>query len=89
MPNMVFVVIGLCILATIVLLSILATMFRKAGPNEALIVFGFRGPRVIKGHGTMIFPVVEHCRQLSLELMSFDVAPATGSLHPPGRCGHR
>jgi flotillin len=30
---------------------------------------------VIKGHGTMIFPVVEHCRQLSLELMSFDVAP--------------
>jgi flotillin len=23
----------------------------------------------------MIFPVVEHCRQLSLELMSFDVAP--------------
>ncbi len=75
MPNMVFVVIGLCILATIVLLSILATMFRKAGPNEALIVFGFRGPRVIKGHGTMIFPVVEHCRQLSLELMSFDVAP--------------
>jgi flotillin len=50
-------------------------MFRKVGPNEALIVYGFRGPRVIKGHGTMIFPVVEHCRQLSLELMSFDVAP--------------
>jgi flotillin len=75
MPNTVFVVIGLCILATIVLLSLLASMFRKAGPNEALIVYGFRGPRVIKGHGTMIFPVVEHCRQLSLELMSFDVAP--------------
>jgi flotillin len=75
MPNTVFIVIGLCILATIVLLSLLARMFRKAGPNEALIVFGFRGPRVIKGHGTVIFPVVEHCRELSLELMSFDVAP--------------
>src|SRR6202020_2538089 len=75
MPNSYFVVIGLCILATIVLLSLLARMFRKVGPNEALIVYGFRGPRVIKGHGTMIFPVVEHCRQLSLELMSFDVAP--------------
>src|ERR1700761_3662736 len=75
MPNSYFVVIGLCILATIVLLSLLAHMFRKAGPNEALIVYGFRGPRVIKGHGTVIFPVVEHCRELSLELMSFDVAP--------------
>src|ERR1700684_3791255 len=75
MPNQIFIVIGLCILATIVLLSLLAHMFRKAGPNEALIVYGFRGPRVIKGHGTVIFPVVEHCRELSLELMSFDVAP--------------
>ncbi len=75
MPNSYFIVIGLCILATIFLLSLLAHMFRKAGPNEALIVYGFRGPRVIKGHGTVIFPVVEHCRELSLELMSFDVAP--------------
>jgi flotillin len=30
---------------------------------------------VIKGHGTVIFPMVESCRELSLELMSFDVAP--------------
>ena len=50
-------------------------MYRKAGPNEALIVYGFRGPRVIKGHGTVIFPMVENCRELRLELMSFDVAP--------------
>jgi flotillin len=50
-------------------------MFRKAGPNEAIIVYGFRGPRVVKGHGTVIFPMVESSRQLSLELMSFDVAP--------------
>src|SRR5271163_2977158 len=75
MPNTIFIVIGLCVLATLVLLSLLARMFRKVGPNEALIVYGFRGPRVIKGHGTMIFPIVEHCRELSLELMSFDVAP--------------
>jgi flotillin len=62
-------------LALILLMGLLAKMFRKAGPNEALIVFGFRGPRVIKGHGTVIFPMVESCRELSLELMSFDVAP--------------
>jgi len=29
----------------------------------------------VKGHGTVIFPMIEACRQLSLELMSFDVAP--------------
>ncbi|MBB6145992.1 flotillin [Silvibacterium bohemicum] len=75
MTNTVIVVVGLGLLALILLMGMLAKMFRKAGPNEALIVYGFRGPRVIKGHGTVIFPMVETCRELSLELMSFDVAP--------------
>ena len=75
MTSTVIVVVGLSLLAFILLMGMLAKMFRKAGPNEALIVYGFRGPRVIKGHGTVIFPMVENCRELSLELMSFDVAP--------------
>jgi flotillin len=75
MINTVVVVVGLCVLALVLLLGMVAKMFRKAGPNEAIIVYGFRGPRVVKGHGTVIFPMVESCRQLSLELMSFDVAP--------------
>src|SRR6202451_953259 len=75
MTNTIILVVSLSLLATIILLSLLARMFRKAGPNEALIVYGFRCPRVIEGHGTVIFPIVEHCRELSLELMSFDVAP--------------
>jgi flotillin len=75
MTNTVIVIVGLSLLALIILTGMLARMFRKAGPNEALIVYGFRGPRVIKGHGTIIFPMVENCRELSLELMSFDVAP--------------
>jgi flotillin len=75
MTSTIIVVVGLCLLLLIVLMGIMAKMFRKAGPNEALIVYGFRGPRVIKGHGTVIFPMVENCRELSLELMSFDVAP--------------
>src|SRR6201986_4097276 len=66
---------GIAALMLILLMGILARMYRKAGPNEALIVYGFRGPRIIKGHGTVIFPVLEHARELSLELMSFDVAP--------------
>src|SRR5579875_1794432 len=73
--NNTIVVIGLIVLATLVLMGMLARMFRKAGPNEALIVYGIRGHRVVKGHGTVILPVVELARTLSLELMSFDVAP--------------
>jgi flotillin len=75
MPNQIVIVVGLAVAATLVLLAMMAKMFRKAGPNEALIVYGFRGPRIIRGHGAIIFPVVESSRQLSLELMSFDVAP--------------
>jgi flotillin len=71
----VWVIAGLCVLAVILVMALIARMYRKAGPHEALIVYGFRGTRIIKGGGTIIFPMVEQCRDLSLELMSFDVAP--------------
>ena len=69
------IIVALMVIAIIFLTSVLATMYRKAGPHEALVVYGFRGTRVVKGHGTVILPMIESCRQLSLELMSFDVAP--------------
>src|ERR1700734_2336855 len=75
MPTTVTVFIGLGVVVLLIIMTSIAKMFRKAGPNEALIVYGFRGPRIIKGSGAVIFPVVESCRELSLELMSFDVAP--------------
>jgi flotillin len=71
----VVVTVALMALTIIFLSSIMATLYRKAGPHEALVVYGFRGTRVIKGHGTVIFPMIETYRELSLELMSFDVAP--------------
>src|SRR5213076_1578238 len=69
------IIAGLAVLALLLLMSVLARLYRKAGPHEALVVYGFRGTRIIKGHGTVIFPMIETCRGLSLELMSFDVAP--------------
>jgi flotillin len=75
MINTIVLFTGIGVLVLIFLLGMLAKMFRKAGPNEALIVYGFRGPRVVTAHGTVIFPMVENYRSLSLELMSFDVAP--------------
>src|SRR5499433_2467102 len=75
MNTSVMVIAGLMILAILFLMSVLAKLYRKAGPHEALIVYGFRGTRIVKGRGTVIFPMIENWRQLSLELMSFDVAP--------------
>lgn len=66
---------GGIVLATLMLLGFIAQMYRKVGPNEAFIVFGVGGTRVIKGGGTLIFPMIHSFRALSLELMSFDVAP--------------
>src|SRR5262245_10333375 len=71
----VFIIAALVALCTLMLLSLFVRLYRKAGPHEALVVYGFRGTRVVKGHGTIIFPMVESCRELSLQLMSFDVAP--------------
>src|SRR5678809_46792 len=62
-------------LSLIFLMTMFARLYRKAGPHEALVVYGFRGTRIIKGRGSVIFPMVENCKLLSLELMSFDVAP--------------
>ncbi len=68
------VVVGL-VLVLLFILGLVAMMFRKVGPNQALIVYGFGGTRVVKGSGKVVWPMVQHARELSLELMSFDVAP--------------
>ncbi|HEX9443706.1 MAG TPA: SPFH domain-containing protein [Candidatus Binatia bacterium] len=73
--EMVLGIAALMALTIIFLLAMFARLYRKAGPHEALVVYGFRGTRIIKGRGSVIFPMVENSRLLSLELMSFDVAP--------------
>src|SRR5271168_4665585 len=75
MPINLIVIASLMALSVVLLLSAFARMFRKAGPHQAVIVYGLRGTRVIKGRGTFILPMIESSRDLSLELMSFDVAP--------------
>src|SRR6266496_1208497 len=75
LPIELWVIIGLGILALMLLMSALARLYRKAGPHEALIVYGLGGTHVVVGHGKVVFPMVQICRELSLELMSFDVAP--------------
>ncbi len=66
---------ALAVAVLLVLIVTLAGMFRKVGPNNALIVYGFGGTRIVQGGGTIVLPLVQSARELSLELMSFDVAP--------------
>src|SRR5260370_20796409 len=74
-PQEVIVIVVLAIVALFFLMTMFAQLYRKAGPHQALVVYGIRGTRIIKGRGTVIFPMVETYRELSLQLMSFDVAP--------------
>src|SRR5216117_634401 len=71
----IWIIAGLAVFVILFLISTMARLSRKAGPHEALIVYGMGGTRVVKGHGTVVLPMVQVCRGLSLELMSFDVAP--------------
>ena len=58
-----------------VVFSTFVRMFQKCPPNTALIVFGAFGkePRVVKGGGSIVVPLIEAARPLSLEVMTIDV----------------
>src|SRR3989440_6089018 len=75
LPNEVVIIAGLLVLGLLMIMIVIAKMYRKVGPNEALIKYGMGGTEVYCGRGALIFPMVQTCRDLSLELMSFDVAP--------------
>ena len=59
MQTSLIVIVGTAVVVILVLFMALARMFRKVGPNQAVIVYGFRKPRIIKAGAAVIFPVVE------------------------------
>ncbi len=69
------IIAGLTVVGILLLLGVVASMYRKVPPNQALIVYGFGGPRVTKGGGLVVWPLIQSSQELSLELMSFDVIP--------------
>src|SRR5919198_1138567 len=70
-----WVVIALIVVGTLTILSVMARLYRKVGPNQALIVYGLGGTHVYSGRGAVVWPMIQAAKELSLELMSFDVAP--------------
>ena len=84
----VWVIAGLMVLCVIFLMSMFAKLFRKAGPHEALVVYGFRGTRIVKGRGTVIFPMIENCPRPLAGVNVVRRSSAARPLHQAGRSGH-
>src|SRR5256885_10729573 len=59
----------------VVLMWTVGALFRRVGPNRALIVYGWGGTHIVTGGGKVVWPLFQSAQELSLELMSFDVAP--------------
>ena len=63
------------VVVVILLINTVGRLLRKVGPNQALIVYGAGGTRVITGGSHFVIPLYQRAQEFSLELMSFDVAP--------------
>jgi flotillin len=82
-----FSVIGVLV-AIIVFYAIARLLYKKAGPDEALIVYGRKGVfghrvkdaqgvtegfRIVRGGGTFVWPAWEQYRVISLRMMTLDI----------------
>src|ERR1700687_5066369 len=70
-----------------ILLLLVSGRYQKVGPNEALIISGRGttrldaapgkkeriGYRIVKGGGTIVLPVIETPKRLSLEVMTLEI----------------
>lgn len=81
-----FFVIGMVVVASFVLFTLLVGIYQKCPPNRAMIVFGAtkKGPEVIRGGGAFVLPVIQQRSFLSLEVMTIDVKPTAAIITRTG-----
>jgi len=73
--GLIFGVVVILVLGTMALSFTMASLYRRVGPNRALIVYGKGNTQVIQGGGRIVYPMLQSARELSMELVSLDVAP--------------
>jgi len=70
---------GILVVAALIVLvigiRIYGSLLRKVGPNQALIISKGSKIDVVTGGTKFVIPLTQRVQELSLELMSFDVAP--------------
>src|SRR5260370_21223927 len=78
MDPLILLIIGVAAIVVVVIIIIqtIGRLLRKVGPNQALIVYGAGGTKVITGGSHFVIPLYQRAQDFSLELMSFDVAPS-------------
>jgi flotillin len=69
------------VIVTLVVIWITGRLLHKVGPNQALILSGYGGVKVIIGGSTFVIPLYQRAQYLSLELMSFEL-PVVLDLSP-------
>ena len=77
MDPLLLIVIGVVaiIIVILIIIRILGSLLRKVGPNQALIISHGNKVDVVTGGAKFVIPLTQRVQELSLELMSFDVAP--------------
>src|SRR5881275_1254534 len=78
MDSFLLTIIGIVVVAVVVVFILIQTygrLLRKVGPNQALIVYGAGGTKIITGGSKLVIPLTQRADVFPLELMSFDVAP--------------
>src|SRR5437588_8486865 len=72
------------VVVVFILIQTVGRLLRKVGPNQALIVYGAGGTKVITGGSHFVIPLYQRAQDFSLELMPFDVAPSQDRYTTPG-----
>ncbi|MBX6341463.1 MAG: flotillin family protein, partial [Thermomicrobiaceae bacterium] len=68
-------IVAVAVLTILLIMLVVGSMYRRVSPNRALIVYGWGGTHIVTGGGKLVWPLFQSYQELSLELMSFDVAP--------------
>jgi len=72
-----------CLVMLVTLISVLATLYQKCAPNQAMIISGFgckNGEidfKVVRGGGDIILPLLQRRDFISLEVMTIDIKTQT------------
>ena len=72
------------VIAILVVIWTTGRLLHKVGPNQALILSGYGGVKVVTGGSSFVIPLYQRAQYLSLELLSFelpfvlDLSPAQG-----------
>jgi len=69
------IMIAAIVIVVLLLLGTLIKAYKKVPPNQAMIVYGLGGKRIVQGGGLFVIPAVQNFSTISMALMSFDVVP--------------